>query len=448
MVSGCGCLWPVLPVASRLSAQEAWKVELAIPLRRRFLGGEKVVESYDCTTIYHMVRYCPSVWRIGVALLLQLSLAQPVAATAISANRVWEVLPDPDVAGERESLRIAGERLGKWTIVIGDLPLNGTALQELAAESPPETLLRAVRERLRQPVDLYDFLLFLDDLLVAGANGLRGFPVVLPSGRARNAGILLHPQDVFRDDRPRMYGTRGGPFDVEKPQRPADLPPAVDGDLLGPNWTARFRSPEDEPELIALLVKTNPLGTYHARLQILFEQLRAQGADVCLTSTVRSRRRGYLMWGAFYLSNANNELHLQRRIARLVRVNRAWGLHVPIRWRHPDGWQATMEAARSMKEAYDVVYATQRGARRSDHYDGAAVDFMATALPRRLELQAPDGATAEFDLSHAEQARDLNLTPELIAWVEEHFEFTKLRGDYPHWTDAGATAQAREMALR
>jgi len=35
-----------------------------------------------------------------------------------------------------------------------------------------------------------------------------------------------------------------------------------------------------------------------------------------------------------------------------------------------------------------------------------------------------------------EQTRDLSLSPELIAWVEGHFELEKLVTDYPHWNDA------------
>jgi hypothetical protein len=74
--------------------------------------------------------------------------------------------------------------------------------------------------------------------------------------------------------------------------------------------------------------------------------------------------------------------------------------------------------------------------RSSNHYEGTAVDLVALGLPRRLALQAPDGNTGRFDLSHPEQPRDLSLTPELIEWVEKHFELEKLEGDYPHWNDA------------
>ena len=60
---------------------------------------------------------------------------------------------------------------------------------------------------------------------------------------------------------------------------------------------------------------------------------------------------------------------------------------------------------------------------------------MGVALPRHLELLAPDGERGLFDLSGPEQPRDLSLSPILIEWVEEHFGIKKLRKDYPHWVD-------------
>ena len=83
-----------------------------------------------------------------------------------------------------------------------------------------------------------------------------------------------------------------------------------------------------------------------------------------------------------------------------------------------------------------MVFASEIGARQSDHYTGKAVDLVALALPRRLALRAPNGNSAQFDLSDASQPLDLSLTPELIDWVETNFGLKKLRADYPHWSDA------------
>ena len=164
-------------------------------------------------------------------------------------------------------------------------------------------------------------------------------------------------------------------------------------------------------------------------------QLEQQGAEVWVTSSVRSRERGYLMWGAFLLSRAS-ESEVTGIVEQLNAANQAWGLHVPILWRHPEGLQETQEAGRQMADAYDVVYATERGARYSSHYTGKAVDLVAIDLPRTVSLIAPNGTERTFDLSGEDHPRDLSLEPELIAWIETHFAFSKLHSDYPHWTDA------------
>jgi hypothetical protein len=93
-----------------------------------------------------------------------------------------------------------------------------------------------------------------------------------------------------------------------------------------------------------------------------------------------------------------------------------------------------------MADAYEVVYATEAGARASKHYTGVAADLQSHNLPRSLTLVSPGGETAHFDLSGSAETRDLSLTPTLIRWIEEHFELAKLRSDYPHWDDARSSA--------
>jgi hypothetical protein len=190
------------------------------------------------------------------------------------------------------------------------------------------------------------------------------------------------------------------------------------------------------------LRRARPQSGLAERIEKLLAQLREQGADVALTSTVRRRERGYLMWGAFVLSRAKSAKDVDRTLARLERTNREWGLQIPIRWPHPDGWRSTVQSAREMADTYEVVFATEQGARSSNHYTGVAVDLVAVALPRTLRLRAPDGTEAEFDLSDPSQPRDLSVTVELVKWVESHFGLQKLRSDYPHWDDAQGDVRA------
>jgi len=379
-------------------------------------------------------------WHSGVRNLCVLLLAvcagsaQANELAPIPTNRRFDVLPQASRSDPRAALRAAARELGDWKIEIAGVPIDGATLAAIV-DGEDESVLRAARESLRRAVDLDDLLLFLDDLfLAARERGIRGSDVCVPSGRARSAGLLLHPQEVF-GSKPRRYGQRDV-LEIDRPSPPKTYPPAEDGEPLGPRWTARFPNPESEPERLAALAEARPQTELAARIQSLLEQLRGQGAQVFLTSTVRRRERGYLMWGAFILSRADGAPQVERSLDLLERRRREWGLTVPVRWQHPDGARATIEAAREMADTYEVVYATEQGARESMHYTGVAVDLVAVGLPRRLTLRAPDGAQREFDLSDPSESRDLSLSPRVIDWVEAHFGLRKLESDYPHWDDA------------
>jgi len=108
-------------------------------------------------------------------------------------------------------------------------------------------------------------------------------------------------------------------------------------------------------------------------------------------STLRSSECGYLMWGAFLLKRAQSERELYLRLQKLETARAEWSLEVAIEWRLPGEWLDTKEAAREMAETFGVVYASEEGARSSNHYSGDAEGLVAVALPRRLELRAPDG---------------------------------------------------------
>jgi len=363
-------------------------------------------------------------------------LAQPTPDPAappvdsIAVNRAWDVLTEGD---PRTLLREAGDKLGDWTLTVAGARFDGAVLAEIADTPDGEPLVRAARERLRRPVDVEDLLWFVDDLLAADDGSLRGKRIWLTPARARNAGIMMHVDDVFRRNKPRRYPAKYQRLFIDRPKKRDDLEPAEDGEILGRRWWARFRNPDQEGPALAALGLSNP--TFTERVESLITQLRAQGADVFVASTMRFRERGYLMWGAFLLSQCDSEKKVTRTADMLDRLNGEWTLDVAIGWLHPDGWQATVEAARLMAEAYDVVFATRTGAEKSDHYDGLAVDFTAVGLPRTLTLEAPSGRSRTFDLSDPSQSRDLSLTPELIKWIEKQFQLEKLRRDYPHWGD-------------
>jgi hypothetical protein len=354
-----------------------------------------------------------------LALLLALPSALPI-------DRDLDVLPgDP-----RAALRAAGESIGSRKIVVGGYEFDGAALKAIAA-SEDEAILRALREGLHRPIDLEDFILFLDDVVSAKGTAKK---IVVTADRARSHGILLHPFDVFGKPKQRKrYAERERALPTDDPPLQDGLEPAKDFDPPGPRWTARYQQPASFEARLAELEANN--ARFGKAMRSLIDQLASHGATIIVESAVRSRARGYLIFGSYYLSRARSKGDLALRLDRLASYNREWKLAVPITWRHPDGFEATVEAARQMADTYGVDFATVEGARRSDHYDGKAVDLVAVDLPRRLELAAPDGAKTVFDLSAPEQSRDVNLTPELIEWIEAHFGVKKLRSDYPHWKD-------------
>jgi hypothetical protein len=344
----------------------------------------------------------------------------------IPIDRKLEILPEDP----RAALLAAAELLGSRKIVVGGYDFDGAALKRIA-ESKDESMVRALREGLHRPLDLEDFILFLDD--VAAAKQIPG-KIVVTADRARHHGILLHPFDVFGKPKQRKkYAQKARTLPIDDPPLQDGLVPAKDFDPVGPSWAARYQQPATFSERLAELEAANP--DFGKNMRSLIEQLEKQGATIIVESAVRSRARGYLIYGSYYLSRARNKADLAHRIARLTSYNRDWKLAVPITWQHPDGFEATIDAARRLADTYGVDFASVRGARSSDHYDGKAIDVVAVDLPRRLTLAAPDGTTTELDLSAPEQSRDLNLTPELIEWIEAHFGVKKLRSDYPHWKD-------------
>lgn len=355
------------------------------------------------------------------------------SSAGISINRTWDRLEVEGALDARAMFAQVSERIGSQTIVLDGLEWDAAYFAKLARLEPNEPFLRVVRETTRRPIDLEDFLYFVDDVMVATATQAR--TIWLPASRLRRAGIYVHPDDVFFD-RPRRYAEKDDFLETDRPRRIQRVGRAKDGEPLGPRWCRRYPNPSGQRRKLRALARLNPSKTFATRVRSLMRQLKAQGATVLLYSTVRDRRRGYLIWGAYSMSRKTTEAEVVAHAALLDALKSAWKLDVPIAWRHPDGWEATIEAARRMADAYHVAFASRAGAESSNHYDGVAVDLNVFGLPRSLSLTAPDGARATFDLSAPEEARDLSLTPRVIEWIEAHFGMSKLREDYPHWEDA------------
>lgn len=361
---------------------------------------------------------------LAPAFIATLALGSP----SLKADRDWDVLTA--TASSRVKLAEAGRHLGTAKVNLAGIWLDGPKLIAVASTPASEPLTRAVRETFERPVDVEDFLLFLDDLVAADSPPTSAF---LPAGRARAVGVLLHPTDVFRAGKNRRYAEAISVVPLDEPVAQLDLTPAADGSVVGPEWAMRYQQPHTQEERLEILAEYNP--SFARRVESLIDQLRSQGAMAYVEATVRPRERGYLLYGSFLLSRATNEKAVLAHIKALNTYNKAWGLNVPIKWKHPDCWRATVAYARELADTFGVVYATRRGAKSSSHYDGSAADLFVVNLPRTLKLRAPSGAHATFDLSNPDESRDLSLTPRIIEWIEKHFAMSKLRRDYPHWSD-------------
>jgi hypothetical protein len=216
------------------------------------------------------------------------------------------------------------------------------------------------------------------------------------------------------------------------------IEPAQDHEILGPRWVARYKDSSflEDLEKLKILKNKRPYSAFTERIDSLVSQLRSQGATVRITSTIRDKKRGYLMWGAFSLCHSKTDQAVRKQSKVLNRLNKRWKHNIPIIWSHPDGSKATRRSACRMARAYGVVYSTKNGAKNSKHYVGEAVDLVAVKLPKTLILKAPDGKSTVFNLKTNDwKTRDLNRNNAIITWVEKHFGLKKLREDYPHWED-------------
>ena len=361
------------------------------------------------------------------------TFSRPPYESVFITNRKFDILTSAKEGSQRAVLSEAADYLADYKFHFAGTNIDAARLRTIVRLSDENNLTTTLRENIKQPVDTYDFLLFLDDLIFQYRSGrLRNTHVWITSGRARRAGVLLHPDDIFKN-RPRNYGETSEYLDIDRPKRPENLNPAADGDLLGANWSARYRNAPTGQKRLKELGRKNP--DFTRRIRLLLNQLEKHGARVAVHSAYRKRERGYLMWGAFILSRSSSKKETERIVSELDQVNRKNKLDVRIVWMDPAGWRQTVKRAKEMADAYDVVYATRRGALKSDHYDANAVDITATGLPSRLKLVSPSGVKKIFDLSGKNQSRDLNLTLEIIDWVEKNFQFQKLRSDYSHWSD-------------
>lgn len=375
---------------------------------------------------------------LGVLTCIVLTTVTP-DPVLMSVNAQWENVPEAAQGDYRAILRVLGQQMQGAVISISGVRITAARLSKWSRIPTEESLEQQVRQSMRRPLKLEGFHYFVDDVLNLPPERLAK-AVVLTSFRGRKLAVLMHPEEVF-ENKIRRYPNDETGVNIDKPATPRFYSPAKNGQLLGPQWTARFPNPRGERAKFSRLREMVPGYDFHKRISSLVKQFRAQGAEAYVDSTVRSKERGYLIWGSYVLSQVETKEGYQIALAELNAARIEWKLHVPVVWQHSAGWRAGVESARTMAETYGVTYATREGARASNHYDGLAVDMTVVGLPSTVTPLAPDGEKRTFNLSDPEHSRDLSLSPELIAWIEQKYRLVKLKLDYPHWDDVRAVVE-------
>src|SRR5690349_4172342 len=182
--------------------------------------------------------------------------------------------------------------------------------------------------------------------------------------------------------------------------------------LSGAAWVAKF------PTSTSTLDLVDPFKT---KATDFIAALRAAGATVTISATLRPPQRAYLMHWSFRIAKQGYD---PTKVPAMTGVD--------IDWVHRDAKKqvdraASKSAALDMVKGYGIVY---RPALRSRHTEGNAID-MNVAWTSTLTLTPPKGSAVTIK----SKPRDGGNT-ELHA-VGRSFGVVKLVSDPPHWSSDG-----------
>lgn len=174
--------------------------------------------------------------------------------------------------------------------------------------------------------------------------------------------------------------------------------------LSGPDWVHQFPTSTKIEDL------ESPFKDCVARF---IGALEAAGATVRIAATRRPQERAYLMHYAFQISQGGNPADVPALTG------------VAIEWVHPTP-KDSLEAARRMTAAYDIVYAPTLLSR---HVQGQAIDMTITwSAP--LHVIDAFGKTTELDFPR-------NGGHRLLWPVGATYGVVKNVRDAPHWSVDG-----------
>ncbi len=187
---------------------------------------------------------------------------------------------------------------------------------------------------------------------------------------------------------------------------PAAAPKAIGKTLSGPSWVAQFPTSRSIVDLAAPFSK---------KLGAFVEAMRAAGAAVKVSATVRPKQRAYLMHWSWQISKGGFD---PSKVPPMTGVAVEW-VHSTL--------AKSRKAARDMVAGYGIVF---KPALNSKHTEGLAID-MTISWSGSLKIKQQDGTVRTISSSPRNGGN-----AEL--WkVGAGYGAIKLPSDPPHWSDDG-----------
>ena len=171
-------------------------------------------------------------------------------------------------------------------------------------------------------------------------------------------------------------------------------------ELSGSAWVRQFPTSTQTSDLLA---------AFGTAVDRFISSLRAGGATVVVSATLRPPERAYLMHYAYKIAHGG-----------LPAANAPAMAEVDIEWAHATS-TASKIGAKQMVTAYGIVFAP---ALTSRHSEGRAIDM---AITGHIGQTFNDNANQPVQVNNAAQLKALGAT----------FGVIKLPSDPPHWSDDG-----------
>ena len=188
--------------------------------------------------------------------------------------------------------------------------------------------------------------------------------------------------------------------------------------LSGASWTNQFPTSTDTDDLVS---------PFRENAASFISALRAAGASVTISATLRPPERAFLMHWSWRIVNDEVDPH---------DVPARTG--VDIEWVHVDAngaydREASITAARAMVNAYGMRNLATAPALNSRHIEGNAIDI-SVSWQRSLEIEDADGATISIT---TEPRTGMNAALHAVGATYGVIKFRGGERDKPHWSNDG-----------